>query len=105
MSFYEIMVQLKNDVDLQKKGAVFVLYCPFCSNFLRDCPPIPDLLQRLQGVSKFLSNLPYEETSFHFCHDNPAMNFVIATLYVALGKHSRLRMTNHFGKQDPSIFC
>ena len=94
---------VEDDEVAQKKGFTNLTYAPSIAvtsspeTKHSDSQKADVLLSGLRQSADLMSSLPVRVTGYHYCTDNPALQFVLSMVRMALGKDIRLRIRSHLG--------
>ena len=87
------MTIIQNDVDVQKRGIVFVLY-----EVGRTLAQVrTQWKKRMGGVPLWRDGIPMKLVCTHFCYTDYMINALINVLHRFQGQKLRVRFRDHYG--------
>ena len=86
---------VQDDEICQKKGLTNITYMTSKRN---NDIPITKVTDDLRSSGDMMASLPIRITGYHYITDNPALQFLLTMIRIALGKQVRLRLRTHLGK-------
>ena len=90
------MTMITNDESAQKTGVSDVIVAPGDLFSLK--APLPKVKHLFSRIGDVNVNLPIRVSSMHVCYSDSRMQFVLTSIRQFFGKHIRLRLRTHYGK-------
>jgi hypothetical protein len=99
-TWYLFMSIVLRDEAAQIKGITNLTYAPRRRMTQQPIPSMAVASVKLVSAGDMMSSLPVRITGYHFCSDDPAMQFCLGIIRMGIGKDMSLRLRTHFGKYE-----